>query len=118
MRGSKAKNRTITSVAASNGFALELGVSPLGRVTSELVSLSPFLTVEFSNLITGLLLFGTFLDLTIGLKNIWEWGGRLGALAFIIGFAGGAVLLYYPLGGVLCVAFALFLAEVAPTSKW
>lgn len=116
----ESQKRAITSVAVFNGLILEIGLSPLGTVSNELVRISSVLTVEFSSLIQSLLVVGTILEILYGIGKMWEGSGGFGILAFIIAFIGGAMLPYQGTAvvGMLLIFFALPLVELTPANQW
>lgn len=116
----ESQKRAITSVAVFNGLILEIGLSPIGAFASELVHISSLLTVEFSSLIQSLLVVGTVLELLYGVGKMWEGSGRLGILAFIIAFVGGAMLPYQEtaMTGLVLIFLALPIVEFTPANQW
>ena len=116
----ESQKRIITSIAVFNGLILELGLSPMGTFASQLVPLSPLLTVEFSNLIRSLITVGTALEILYGLGKMWEGSGGFGISAFILAFLGGAMIPYQDtmVVGTFLIVLAIPLMEIAPANQW
>lgn len=116
----KSQKRAITSVAVFNGLILEIGLSPLGTVSTELVRISSVLTVEFSSLIQSLLVVGTILELLYGIGKMWDGSGGFGIVAFLMAFVGGAMLPYQGTAvvGVLLISLAYPIVELTPANQW
>lgn len=116
----KLQKRILTGVALLNGLVLEIGLSPMGDAASELVSLSPWVPVEYSSFVSILVMFGTFFELLFGLDRIWEGSGWIGIFAFVMAFTGGMLMPYQDttVAGCLLVVFAVPLLELAPANQW
>jgi hypothetical protein len=116
MHPSRFKSRLFTTAAFGNGFAFELGLSPLGIAISGLEPFTPTLSVELSSLLLGVLTLATILDILVGLGNMWlEWGGWVGAFAWITAFVGGVSLVYAPPVAVILGVTAVLFEEFTPT---
>lgn len=116
----ESQKRIITSIAVFNGLILEIGLSPMGTFASQLVPLSPLLTVEFSNLIRSLITVGTALEILYGLGKMWEGSGGFGISAFILALLGGAMIPYQDtmVVGTFLIVLAIPLMEIAPANQW
>lgn len=116
----KSQKRIITTVAVANGLILELGLSPMGTLSSELVTLSPFFTVEFGNFVRSSVAVATVFEIVFGLSKMWEGSGWLGVLSFGFAFVGGVLLPYQEIaiGGIFLIGLAYPIMELSPTSHW
>lgn len=107
----------LTTIAIFNGFIIVLGLSALGTLAAELVTLTPLLTLRFSNLIRAMIDAATVLTLLFGALGMFDKSGLLGILAFALGFVGGAGLLLLPPIGTILIILAILVEEAAPSNR-
>lgn len=115
----ESQKRIITSVAIFNGLILEVGISPLGILSSKLTDLTPLLPVEVSNLVYSFIAVGTFFETLYGLLKMGEGSGWPGIASFVLAFLGGAMLSYQDtmVGGVILIALAIPIVELIPANQ-
>jgi hypothetical protein len=91
----KDQERILMSVAVPTGVLLVLGVSNLGRIAVEFVSLTLYFTSEFPPFIKSIVDFSNVLTLLFGGLGMLDRDGLPGMLAFISAFSGGILLRFY-----------------------
>lgn len=116
----ESQKRILISIAALNGLILEIGLSPMSTVASELVPLSPLVSPQFPTIIQSLIAVGTIFEILYGLDKMHHGSGGFGVLGFISAFLGGT-LLPYPnsmIAGAVLFWIAFVLTELSPANQW
>jgi hypothetical protein len=114
----KSAKRLLTTVALGNGLILSVGLSPMGLISKELVSVTPILTANFSNFVYSMIDVGTVLDLTLGAILMYDKSDLLGVVSFYWMFITGFLLPIEPVVGALFLIMGYLTEEASSTGRW
>ena len=94
-----------------------MGVSPFGAISTELAQLFKIIPTEYPGWVKALLTLETILALLYGLGKMYETGGYLAVISFVVGFFGGLFLPYHWSGAFLVIV-SLIVMEASDANRW